>query len=265
MIRETTNQTPYEIIDCHYHPGLDDETDTNWFGPSGSIQEQIDTLKRAGISRACGAPVKWFENGSFSEIKKMNDQAIALRDRFPDFYIPGIQVHPCFPQESCREIEDRCKGQGVRWIGELVGYMMGYGCEYATKDAIEIMTTASSYGAVVNFHCSELDVIDQLCIEVPSLKIVLAHPGNGKEAILNRLAKVAEHPNLHLDTSGSGIDRYGVIQTAVDTAGIGKLIFGTDYPINNPSVYIHGILLESLSEEENRALFGGNFLRLISN
>ncbi len=40
----------------------------------------------------------------------------------------------------------------MRWIGELVGYMMGYGVEFASKNALEIMQTAKEYEAVANIH-----------------------------------------------------------------------------------------------------------------
>jgi hypothetical protein len=108
----------YEIIDYHFHPAVDEQTDTSWFYPSGSMQHQIDTLRRAGISQACGAPVKVFTPGSFDEIRLLNDKVLALQDEFPDCYVPAIQVHPHFPDESCREIERCCGGEGVGWIGE---------------------------------------------------------------------------------------------------------------------------------------------------
>jgi len=228
------------------------------------MQAQIDTLRRAGISQACGSPVRRLDPDSFHEIRLLNDKALALRDRFPEFYIPGIQVHPRFPDESCQEIERCCGGENVRWIGELVGYMMGYGCEYATERALVIIRSAREFDAVVNLHCHDLEVVDQLCTAIPDLKLVLAHPGGGKEEFLSRLAKVAEFPNLHLDISGSGIDRYGLLRRAVDVAGSEKLLFGTDYPINNPFVYTQGVLFESLSEEANRAIFRDNYLRLTS-
>lgn len=253
----------YEIIDCHFHPAVDEETDTGWFYPTGSMQTQIDILKRAGISQACGTPIKASTPSSFDEIRLLNDKALALRDEFPDFYIPGIHIHPHFPDESCVEIERCCGGEGVGWIGELVGYMMGYGVEFATQNALKIMRTAKEYDAVVNIHCHDLDVIDRLAESVPDLKIVLAHPGGSKQEFLDRLERLAKYPNLYLDTSGSGIDRYKIFRKAIDVAGKGKLLFGTDYPINNPSVYVHGILLEPLSEDEYTAIFRGNFLRLV--
>ena len=256
--------TPYdgEVIDCHIHPAPDDATQTNWFRPSGAFQQQVDVLRRLGVSRACGAPV-WQLNGkSFDDIRKLNDQALALRDRFPDFYIPGIQTHPRFPDESCAEIERCCGREGVRWIGELVGYMMGYADEFATRDALSIMRAAARHDAVVSFHCHDLKVIDDLCGAVPELKLVLAHPGLNRAEILDRAARLARYPNLHLDISGTGIDRYGILRKVMDIAGKEKVLYGTDFPINNPAVYLYGALFEDLLPEEHAALFGGNFRRL---
>jgi hypothetical protein len=58
----------HRIIDCHFHPAVDEETDTGWFYPSGSIQHQIDALKRAGISQACGFPVRAYIPDSFGAL-----------------------------------------------------------------------------------------------------------------------------------------------------------------------------------------------------
>lgn len=250
-----------EIIDCHWHPALETTTWCNGLMPFCGIQEQIDDLRRAGIHRACGAPIRQMGSASFADIRALNDQALALRDRFPDFYIPGIHIHPRFPDESCAEIE-RCAGHGVRWIGELVGYMMGFGEEYATPAALAVMRVAARHRMVVNIHCGNLEVVEQLCRGVPDLQVVLAHPGAGRGDILARLDKVAAHPSLHLDISGSGIDRYGMIRTAMDKAGRGKILFGTDAPLNNPAVYVGGACFEALDETERAALFSGNFRRL---
>ena len=251
-----------EIIDCHWHPAVDSSLDLNWFAPSGSAQAQIDALRRLGFAHACGAPIRACAPASFDEIRRLNDAALALRDAHPNFYIPGIHIHPHFPEESCAEIERCCGGEGVRWIGEMVGYLMGFAEEYASAPCLAAFRVAAKHGAAINFHCSDLAVVDRVCREVPEAAFVLAHPGGGRSEFLPRLAKVAEHPNLHMDISGSGIDRNGILRKAIDEAGLGKLLFGTDYPINNPAVYLHGALFEPLSTEERDALFHGNFRRL---
>lgn len=251
-----------EIIDCHIHPAVNAATDLSWYRSMGDSTAQIAALRRTGITRACGAPVYSMQPSSFDEIRALNDHALALRDRFPDFYIPGIHIHPHFPQESCAEIARCCGREGVRWIGELVGYLIGFGNEYATNDALAIFHEAGKYQAVVNFHCDDVDVIERLCLAVPEVNFVLAHPGAVRNDFLKRINRVARLPNLHLDTAGSGIDRLGILREAMDQAGREKILFGTDFPINNPAVYVHGAQFEQLSPAEYAALFSGNFRRL---
>lgn len=250
-----------EVIDCHWHPAPDAATWTNWFLPFRDIREQIDDLRRAGIARACGAPIRKMAVVPFADIRALNDQAIALRDRFPDFYVPGIHIHPHFPDESCAEIE-RCAALGVRWVGELVGYMMGFGAEFDTPGALQVFAVAAKRGMAVNIHSDDLGVVDRLCRALPGLNVVLAHPHGDRKDILARLALVAALPNLNLDISGTGIDRFGLLRQAIDTAGKQKVLFGTDYPINNPAVYAGGASFEPLTATECAALFSGNFRRL---
>ncbi len=250
------------IIDCHIHPAVDKQTDFCWYGNSGSIKKQFDDLKRAGISQACGSIVIAKTPVHFDEIKKLNDIALSIRDRHPDFYIPGIQIHPDFPDESCREIERCCSEHQVRWIGELVGYLMGYPDDYASKNMLEIMRFASKYHMVANFHCADTKIVEKLCKSVPEMNFVLAHPGE-REQFLNRIRKVAELKNLYLDISGTGIDRYRMLKKAVDIAGYKKLLFGSDYPINNPAVYVYGVFFEKISEKATKSIFADNFKRLV--
>ncbi len=250
-----------KIIDCHIHPAVDSKTDFCWYKKSGNIKKQFDDLKRAGISKACGSPIIAKIPESFKEIKKLNDIALSIRDKFPDFYIPGIQIHPDFPDESCKEIERCCGKYDVRWIGELVGYLMGFPDNYVSENMNMIMEYASKYNVVINFHCFDITVIEKLCKNLPQLNFVLAHPGE-KDRFLKRIELVKKFNNLYLDISGTGIDRYGMLKKAVEIAGYQKIIFGTDYPINNPAVYVAGVLFEKLTEKQYRAIFSENFLRL---
>lgn len=249
------------IIDAHIHPAFDEGTSFNSHALPCDMETQVKELRRAGIAKACGAPVRRMTPATFDEVRALNDGALRLRDRFPEFYIPGVHVHPRFPEESCREIERLCGGENVRWIGELVGYLMGYAEEYDTPDALTIFRVAAQHNAVVNFHCGDLGVIDRLCAALPTLRLVLAHPGDG-QSYRERLALVVKHPNLRLDLSGTGIDRMGFLRTGIDAAGPEKFLFGTDYPINNPAVYVHGVAFEPLTEAEFDAVFSGNFRRL---
>ena len=197
---------------------------------------------------------------SFAPIRRLNDQALALRDRSRSS-IPGIQVHPRFPEESCAEIERCCGGEGVRWIGELVGYLMGFGEEYASRNAVRVFREAARFGAVISFPCAGLDVIERACRAVPEAQFVLAHPGGGREEFLTRIALVARIPNLHLDISGpastaTASSAKRSIRPARRSSSLERTTRSTTRGI------VHGALFERLSEEEYAALFHGNFRRL---
>ena len=254
--------TPFEIIDCHIHPPHDETSHWGWFLAFESREKFVATLREAGVSRACGSNIQKRGEPGFDGVAASNRAAEAFRDAFPDFYIPGVLVHPHFPKESCRELE-RFHAQGdLRWVGEVAGYVMGFGDDYVSDGAFRIYDLIQQLGVPFNFHCNNLDRVPPICEAFPSLNFVLAHPGRDKQVFLDRLALVAKYPNLYLDLSGGSIVRWGMVRHAVDTAGVEKLLFGTDFPVSNPHMQVVAILSEPLTDPEREAIFSGNFRRL---
>lgn len=251
---------PFEIIDCHIHPPVDAASDLSWYDPVPSRAAFVAELRACGISRACGSVIRGGAVDSFAPVAEMNHDALRFRDEFPDFYLPGIHIDPRFPDESCREIAQYHR-RGVRWIGELVGYHMGY-TEYLPPGSEPVYDLAQSLGIPVNFHGDNPAEIALMCTTFPRLSLVLAHPHDRKEEVVERLALVASHPNLHLDLAGSGVMRRGLIRHAIDVCGIEKILMGTDAPICNPAMYVHCVLSEHLTDAERAAVLGGNFKRL---
>jgi predicted TIM-barrel fold metal-dependent hydrolase len=251
---------PFEVIDCHIHPPVDSESDLSWYDPVVSRAAFVAELRACGITRACGSVIKAGPVTSFAPMAAMNREAMAFHQEFPDFYFPGIHVDPRYPDESCREIESHHR-RGVRWIGELVGYEMGYE-DYLPDGCEPVYDLAQSLGIPVCFHCEEPDRITRLCAAFPRLAFVLAHPHDRKAEALERLALVASHRNLFLDLSGSGVMRRGLIRRALDVCGAEKILLGTDAPISNPAMYVHCVLSERLTDAERIAVMGGNFRRL---
>jgi hypothetical protein len=70
--------------------------------------------------------------------------------------------------------------------------------------------------------------------------------------------------NYYLDLSGYGLFRHGMLRRAIDEMGADRILFGSDYPTCNPSMYIGGVLLDELiSDEEKELIFSGNAKRLL--
>jgi predicted TIM-barrel fold metal-dependent hydrolase len=254
---------PFEIIDCHVHPAPASEVWFGWFLPHEPVEAFNAVLRRSGIARACGSCVTRRPGEDFSATAACNRAVMQCAQQSAGFFIPGIQAHTRFPDESCREVE-RLHAAGARWIGELVGYLSGYADEYDTPGARAIFDLAQRLEMVVNLHCGDLETVARLCAAFPRLTVVLAHLGSDRNAMVERIALVARHENLHIDISGLGVGRYGAVRHAVDVAGAHKVLFGTDYPVCAPAPIVAGLLDEPLSDPDRVAIFSGNFRRLMA-
>jgi predicted TIM-barrel fold metal-dependent hydrolase len=185
---------------------------------------------------------------------------LALRERFGDAYVPAATIHPAFADESCAALEN-LHASGVRWVGELVAYMSGYKT-YDSPAMHQILDLVQDLGMVVNIHPFDLDEIDRLCAAFPRLPIVVAHPTGDKKGIMARFELIERRANAYLDLSGSGLFRWGMLRAGIDRVGRHRFLFGTDFPICNPSLLLEGVLFEHLTDAEQEAVLGGNFRRL---
>ena len=251
-----TFDVPFEVIDCHIHPMYG-----NFFGAYQGEDEFIDDLKRAGVTKACGSVIRRpaFES-DWEHIKGCNDAMWAFYERHPDFFIPGLQVHGSYVENSCREIE-KYYAKGVRWIGELVNYTMRTG-RYASLGMMQIFELCRDLGMVINLHNDgNISEIEPVLKAFPNLNIVVAHPHDFDDA-KKRFEYISQFPNAYMDISGNGLQRYGMLRWAVDHCGSEKLLFGSDYPITSVGMYIQGVLYERLTDKERENIFSGNFRRL---
>ena len=255
---------PYEIIDAHIHPAIMvEKSDISLFNFTNPPEKLVATLKRAGISKAAGSVVRRFpEPPTWDDIHQLNLAALEMRRLFPDFYIPGIHVHPDFPEESLAELETMNKQHQVKLLGELVAYIMGYP-DYTVPQLDDVWALAKDLGMVVNLHLHNLEEAATILQRFPDLKLIIAHPTSETKEYNARLELISRYPNAALDISGSGPNSWNMLRHAINTAGYEKIIFGTDFPLRNPGMYVAGVLFEELSETERHAIFGGNFARML--
>ena len=253
----------FEIIDAHTHPFLNREDGCiGSYGKPENMEEFDREMKKVGIGRYAGAPLVKHRITVFKEIHKLNNDALRIRDRFPD-YIPGIQVHGKFPAESIAELE-RCYKEGVRYIGELVPYIMDTG-EFNSPGMLEIFRAAGELKMTANLHEGSRETVTPVLENCPGLNIILAHPGEpwGENGAKARFDFVAGYKNLHMDISGYGLFRWNMLRAAIDRCGADKLIFGSDMPTCSAGMYLYGVLSENLTDEEMRLVLSGNFKRLL--
>ena len=259
----------YEIIDFHMHP-FDDEA-TNICNHKEycnmSAENTVSYMKGLGISKICGSVIcrNIEENVIYANEWEMiadgNRRALALKEQYGDFYIPGFHVHPGYVKESCEEIEKMSK-LGVRLIGELVPYMHGWR-DYSCKEFDEILDVATQHQMVISFHSIDDDNMDEMVRKHPDTILVAAHPG--EYATYSRhLKRMQMSENYYLDLSGTGLFRHGMLRHGIDEFGAERFLFGTDFPTCNPAMFLGGVILDDLiTEEEKILILGGNAKRLL--
>ena len=250
------------VIDFHMHPFLTPDENLCHYpiGPKTGDDIAID-MARAGISVFCGSvSSKRGCPAGFGDLRELNTHALRLREFFGGAYIPGVQVHPAYVDDSCAELV-RMKEQGVVLIGELAPYVMGWS-DYSDHGFFNILEHAQSLAMAVSFHTMDFEAMRKMIGAFPGIIFVAAHPREYDE-YMKHLALMKKFDNYHLDISGTGLFRYGMLRYGINQCGKERFLFGTDYPICNPQMYLQGVLYERLTSSELDAVFHENAERIL--
>lgn len=250
------------IFDCHVHlpsPGLDYTWEWDSFTPD--VDSAIDYMRRCGVDKIVANSVRGELATSVGEMVAANDEIVEIADDHPEYIVPACLINTNFHQESLNELR-RCHEElGIVWIGELCGYASGYA--YDTLAFSDAMQLADDLNMVVHIHNDDAQDMERLCIEFPNITFVLAHLGDSPEEVRERIDLTERHQKLHLDISGHGYQRMGILERAVRVAGADRVLLGSDYTINDPAGVIARLEKSNFDIETREMILGGNLERLL--
>ena len=119
----------------------------------------------------------------------------------------------------------------------------------------------------MNIHYPSLEEAEYLAANVPEATIVFAHPGepHGTPGWTShdRMKFIAEHENMYMDISGTGLFRWNFLRHFVGVCGAEKIIFGSDFPTCSVGMNVYGTLSEHLTREQFELILSGNFRRIM--
>ena len=256
-----------QIIDFHTHPYLAEPGSGQCFAFYPNMAPQTPEgmkaqLLESGVTHICGSVIRGDRKFDMLEL---NNAALQLRDILgADFYTPGFHIHPDYMEESLAEIE-RMHQAGVSLIGELVPYMHGWN-HYDQRDYIGelniLLDAAQKHGMIFSHHTIWDWPLEDVIAAHPDMPFVAAHPGE-RDSVARHIERMRKYDNVYIDLSGTGIFRFGCIRYLVDQVGADRVLFGTDYPICNPDMYIHAVLGERLGDSVTQKIFHDNAARLL--
>ncbi len=232
------------IIDFHTHPFINNKHNSCFYSDMVTNSNFKDILNKAGIDHICGSVI--YKTNNFDEIKKLNSEALELKEIWGDFYTPGIHIHPYYIEESIDELKIM-SARGVKLVGELVPYYNGWEKYYDTNIHI-LYEEIDKLNMIVSLHTdnnTDMKILEEAVKTFKNIKFIAAHP-NQKELYETHIRLLNKYDNYFLDLSGTGLFRFGMLKNLVNKTSSEKIIFGTDFPICNPKMYVEAVLFENL-------------------
>ncbi|NWG12951.1 MAG: amidohydrolase family protein [Acidobacteria bacterium] len=257
------NAGPRHVFDAHLHCPAESGELWQWYPVTKTFEEFVAYLDRTGVDRGIINSQRCQHNGVPAEFVAGNREVARYVERYKGRFVGACVINPLFIDEALREMEECRKKLGFVWVGELCNYMRP-SYKYTIKEFELLVEQAVKLGMVLDVH-TELDEMDYIIEKFPQATIVFPHFGDDREYanIFRRIDAVARHKNCYLDTSGYGHDRVGMLEYAVKTIGEDRVLYGSDFSINDPSTVIARIEHSFLTEGQKSRILSGNLLALL--
>ena len=247
------------IFDFHLHPGYD------FHGPALDYATFTGRLKQDGIVKCAGSFIGKICNGLPAEeyaalIPDFNSKAWEFHREDPNFFIPGIHIHPDHVEMSAEEIRKHHEKGGIL-VGELVHYMMGW--NYSHENLFSLLSYIRELDMVVSIHpTADFATLERIMENIPGLKLVLAHL-SGYGLYDKTLDFMKKHETVYTDLSAHGTDFDGTVADAVNRIGSERILYGSDYPGYKSRPFIDIVLNAGIRDQEKENIFYNNAARLL--
>jgi predicted TIM-barrel fold metal-dependent hydrolase len=237
------------IIDAHCHAGPGD----GFTGPWDTRAPLDDYLRRCDAAGITGSNLFAAFHTDYAAANEEVGRIVAARPgRFTGF----AMVHA-----------ERDRGRVAALISRAVGGLGMCGIKVHRHDARltrEICTVARQWRIPILYDpADETATVALYASEFPDVDFIIPHLGSFADdwsAQTAFLPVLADHPNVHCDTSG--VRRFDLLVRAVRRAGPHKVLFGSDGPWLHPGLELAKVRLLGLSAAAEALIFGGNFLQL---
>ncbi len=254
-------ETRRSIFDAHLHTPSENGEVFQWSQVTRTMPEFVAYLDRCGVRRGVISAARSNTARAPEDYRAGNREVVSYAERYRGRFRASCVVTPVRIEEALREIEECHKQLGVVWLGEFCNYMTGY--KYDTAEWTQIMQLAARLNLVIQIHTNTAEM-RYLADNFPDNIIVFPHLGGSPQEIFERVAIIARHPNAHIDLSGSGHERVGIVERAVKEIGADRVLYGSDFTINEPSGVIARVRNAFLTPEEREKILYRNIERLIA-
>jgi predicted TIM-barrel fold metal-dependent hydrolase len=258
------------IIDAHTHPMLDPESRiVSEPHPPDAYRALIEGSQ---VIRAAALTIA--HRGDLDRTRARNDAVIQLAQDSGRFFYPVCSVHPADDAAALREI-DRVAAKGAVWL-KLHPNTQDF--DVADPAVLAVVRKAAERGLPVLFDAyspwdaNQPGKFVNLATAVPESRLILAHahgPGFPQLLVYDILAR---YPwwgrNVWIDISATGPMLAGgpfaeQFTYVLRKVGIDRVVFGSDYPIDDPCSAIRAVAELGFTQEEQAAILYDNAAALL--
>jgi predicted TIM-barrel fold metal-dependent hydrolase len=239
------------IIDSHCHAGKGDGLTGPW-DTAAPLEKYMRRAAQAGIDRTV------LFAAFHSNYAIANREVARIVASRPDRFYGFAFVHP-----------DRDRGRVftlVKTAVENYGFRGIKVHRYDGRITREICEVARAYALPVLYDVmGEVSVVELLAQEYPDVVFVIPHLGSFSDDWKAQLALIdplVRYPNIFTDTAG--IRRFDLLEQAVQRAGAGKILFGSDGPWLHPGVELAKVRALGLGPADEELVLSENFIRIIA-
>ena len=246
------------LVDVHCHLGP-------WRGfhipEGGTPASMVHAMDRLGFDVAVASP----HIAIGPDYRAGNRQAMAAAEQFPGRIVPYVTLNANYPYA---EIEAEIKHWHDR--GRIRAFKLHPALHNrkATDDHYApLFEYAHAHRLPVLAHSWAGDplggpaVLGELADHYPDARILIGHSASSWQMVDEAAAAAVEHPNVHLDLTGSGLI-YGLLEDLVGRVGARRILLGTDLPFIDPRPGLGRVLMSRLADGDKRLILGENARRL---
>ncbi|MHA1361645.1 MAG: amidohydrolase family protein [Candidatus Freyarchaeota archaeon] len=258
----------------------------------GTVERLIREMDEAGIDKTVILALDYeFAFKGDVTFRDYNDYVANILKEYPDRFIGFCGIDPRRGKAAIRELERCVEELGFRGVKlwPLTGFYPDDPQFYPFYERVEelgvpILCHTGMGPPKTYLKYNRPVYIDRIAVDFPGIKFQMAHIGNPwmSEAI----AVAAKNPNVYFDISMwevsfklAPLAFYQTLIEAKMTCGVGKILFGSDWPLFAPicslKEWVEGIKtmelpaplrimgLPEFTEEERKMILGGNAQRVL--
>jgi predicted TIM-barrel fold metal-dependent hydrolase len=258
------------VIDAHTHPMLDPESQI--VGEPHPPEAYRGLVEGSQIIRAAAITIA--HRGDLDRTRARNNAVIRLAEDSGHFFFPVCSVHPADDQVALDEV-DRVAAAGAAWL-KLHPNLQEF--DVADPAVAQVVRRAAERGLPVLFDAyspwdaNQPGKFVNLAMAVPESRLILAHahgPGFPQLLFYDILAR---YPwwgrNVWIDISVTGALLAGSpfaeqLAWVLRQVGIDRIVFGSDYPVDDPLTAVRAVARLGFTDEEQAAILHDNAAALL--